>query len=538
MKVNTGKFRSLMGFGAAAAAALVSVLSAGTAHATGFPYFWDPHPAPSPRPNFPLPQRPAPYWGEGAQFISIDPDQDDFFWGLDVKGTSIFVSGERGPATGAPKSMFVAKFITNGRTTLALDTTFGVGGVVDLNFSPYQGTVDDPSTSVNETDAAIESSRGVRVQADGRIVVVGMAENPAVANPDRTTPTVLVLTRLNTDGSVDTTFGTGGLTTVDVGGAVSSGGEGGAGDEAPWGLELDPSGRPLVSLSSTAETSSGRTDRDRYALRFTVNGQLDTTWGTNGSVSFDVFQGNNDNQRHGVALPNGGLLSTGYTGLAGRNQVYLAQFTNTGAFDPAFSVDGRLRFTPFPLGFAECYDAARLSDGSFVTTGYGNVLADPATGQTVRGTDAVEFRILADGQFDSNFGEHGGIAYNVNNSNDRGRSITALKDDTLVIVGTGIPAGPPASGQPLNPEDAMIFLADARGRVRNDFDAGVHRFFDHGGADEEFFNVEVGSLPRNLAPYARKPAQFVVASGYSRLGTRTNGDGLLVVLPVPSRHVR
>jgi hypothetical protein len=40
----------------------------------------------------------------------------------------------------------------------------------------------------------------------------------------------------------------------------------------------------------------------------------------------------------------------------------------------------------------------------------------------------------------------------------------------------------------------MLLLARPNGQVRADLDAGVHRLFDFGGADEEFYNMELGAV--------------------------------------------
>src|SRR5262245_719426 len=82
-------------------------------------------PAPASSAGKPLPALPAPYWSEGAYFLGLAPDADDSIWALDVRGDAIYVAGDRGPALGGDKLMFVAKFKTDGRTSLQLDPSFG-----------------------------------------------------------------------------------------------------------------------------------------------------------------------------------------------------------------------------------------------------------------------------------------------------------------------------------------------------------------------------------------------------------------------------
>jgi uncharacterized delta-60 repeat protein len=68
-----------------------------------------------------------------------------------------------------------------------LDPTFGTGGKVTTHFM----------------------GNGLALQSDGKIVVVGRTS---------ALPSPFVVARYNPDGSLDTTFGTGGTVTTDVGG--------------------------------------------------------------------------------------------------------------------------------------------------------------------------------------------------------------------------------------------------------------------------------------------------------------------------------
>ena len=82
--------------------------------------------------------------------------------------------------------------------TGALDPAFGLRGVVTLPVTGGLGVGDwwDPS---------------VAIQANGKIVVAGTKAPADYPNTD------FLLTRVNGDGSLDTTFGTGGVVTTDVG---------------------------------------------------------------------------------------------------------------------------------------------------------------------------------------------------------------------------------------------------------------------------------------------------------------------------------
>ena len=76
----------------------------------------------------------------------------------------------------------------------SLDTSFGTNGIVTTDL------------------ADLEQVDGLAIQSDGKIVTVGLFLNNAIFNSDFT------LVRYNSDGSLDTSFGTDGIVTTDFGG--------------------------------------------------------------------------------------------------------------------------------------------------------------------------------------------------------------------------------------------------------------------------------------------------------------------------------
>jgi uncharacterized delta-60 repeat protein len=87
---------------------------------------------------------------------------------------------------------------------------------------------------------------------------------PNPSSPDSTidTPT--------TPGSLDTTFGTGGKVTTEIGGSHDSG----------YSVAIQSDGKIVV-----AGSSNNGSDYDFALARYTTNGTLDTTFGTGGKVT-------------------------------------------------------------------------------------------------------------------------------------------------------------------------------------------------------------------------------------------------------------
>src|SRR5207249_432117 len=135
-----------------------------------------------------------------------------------------------------------------------LDTTFGAGGIVKTFFG------DGVSGSTNA------EARGVALQSDGKIVAGG---NASVGGP---LPR-LALARYETDGGLDPTVGSAGMTTSSVG----------ASGATAWAIALQPDGKIVTAGSVVLR---GRT---RFMVaRYTGDGSLDTSFGTGGIAMPDL----------------------------------------------------------------------------------------------------------------------------------------------------------------------------------------------------------------------------------------------------------
>lgn len=123
-----------------------------------------------------------------------------------------------------------------------LDTSFGNSGKVTTDVS------------------AIDSAKSVTIQADGKILLAGSTtSSPEVASD-------FLLVRYNSDGSLDTTFGTGGKVVTSFGGGASA---------SPVGVAQMTNGRIVVG---------GSNYQGFLAARYLENGNLDATFGSGGKV--------------------------------------------------------------------------------------------------------------------------------------------------------------------------------------------------------------------------------------------------------------
>ncbi|MBV9338164.1 MAG: hypothetical protein JO243_19930 [Solirubrobacterales bacterium] len=146
----------------------------------------------------------------------------------------------------------VLRYLPNG----ALDSTFGRGGFAAL-----------PSGNL------IATASGIAVQSDGNIVV----SSSAITTD--TSQVGVAVARLTSTGSPDTSFGDGGIAFADVPGGPGAG-----------AVVEDQNGNILVGGSFlTAGYRSSTTTG--VVVRFTKNGQPDTTFGSGGAVSSTALGG-------------------------------------------------------------------------------------------------------------------------------------------------------------------------------------------------------------------------------------------------------
>jgi len=199
----------------------------------------------------------------------------------------------------------------------------------------------------------------VALQPDGKIVVAGYAGGD------------FALARYNSDGALDTSFGSGGKVTTDFGGSYHPDG---------FSVALQPDGKIVVA---------GYAGGDFALARYNSDGALDTSFGSGGKVTTD-FGGSDAG--YSVALqPDGKIVVAGYAGL----DFALARYNSDGALDTSFGTGGKVT-TDFSGGRDVGYSVALQPDGKIVVAGYA-------------GVDFALARYNSDGALDTSFGSGGKV---------------------------------------------------------------------------------------------------------------------------------
>jgi uncharacterized delta-60 repeat protein len=180
----------------------------------------------------------------GIVLTDLDSGSGDLASAIALQGSTIIVAGSTAPASGGPTDFALARYTSKGR----LDTRFGSGGKVRTDFS---GGSDD--------------AYSLALQGDGRIVVAGASAPFGV-------PSDVALARYESDGRLDTSFGSGGLVVQDFTGT-------GADDRAA-GVAVQTDGKIVVGV--------GR--NDFTVARYDTLGRLDSSFGGFG-VAQAFFEG-------------------------------------------------------------------------------------------------------------------------------------------------------------------------------------------------------------------------------------------------------
>jgi uncharacterized delta-60 repeat protein len=166
-------------------------------------------------------------------------------------------------------------------------TRFNADGTTDFGFGSGGKQITD------FFDAGAKAN-GVVLQPDGRFVVAGTASDSAT----RPVATDFALARYNSDGSLDSSFGTAGETSIPFSDSAT---------EQANALVLAPDGKIIVA-GTAFKTFSAPPD---FALRrYNSDGSIDTSFGVNGSITTD-FAAGTDNAQAVAIQANGNVVTAG-----------------------------------------------------------------------------------------------------------------------------------------------------------------------------------------------------------------------------------
>lgn len=329
-----------------------------------------------------------PTFGTGGQVTTDFSDSTDIAYAvalqpdgkLVVAGTTYTNNDYSG------EDFAITRYNANG----TLDTTFGVNG---------KTTTDFPGL------AAVVSA--VVVQPDGKILVAGGAFPAFVFAGD------FKLARYNPDGSLDTSFGTGGIVTTSFPGQGSY----------AFALVLQSDGK-IIAVGSAKNPANFY---DFAAVRYLANGAIDTSFGSGGKVRTD-FGATFDQARAAVLQPDGKIVAAGFTifNKCCSQDFAVVRYNSNGTLDTTFDSDGKV-LIDFGSFDQSAYSVLLQPDGKIITVGYPNTESSDS--------DFLLARCNTDGSLDTTFGVGGKVRTSFGDLNGGAYGAVLQPDGNIVAVG-------------------------------------------------------------------------------------------------------
>lgn len=270
----------------------------------------------------------------------------------------------------------VARYNTDG----SLDTSFGSSGTAQANIGGAEA-----------------------LQPDGKILLAGIVRNSSGQ--------AFVLERLNSNGSVDTSFGNQGEVTTSITSIYNF-----VNDAVGEDIVVQPNGQIVVDASHVVSVKIARLTYQLTAYidvaRYNTDGSLDTSFGNNGVVSTPLpsnFAG-----IHTDALllqPNGELIVVADGGFNSEGQWAMVRYNTDGSLDTSFGSQG-IATTPLVSNSRATVDGAVLYPST-----------DPVNGGKIAvvgnnpafSSGPLMARFNTNGSLDTTFGSGGFASLGVSN---------------------------------------------------------------------------------------------------------------------------
>lgn len=284
--------------------------------------------------------------------------------------------------TFGPQRIALARYLQTGY----IDSTFGVNGKSIISFS-----------SQDWCNTAL-------ILPDDKIIIAGQNSSG------------MYVARLNSNGTIDSTFGINGINTLSAGAGLGSGIN---------HICLLPDGSLIAAGSSQL---TGSNNFELKIVKYTSTGQIDNSFGTNG-----------------VVMPGFNYITVSPGKVIVKN-------------DGKIVVAGKVSYDQFGITISECFLSQLNPDGSidssFANNGLGvygpgkgfqdmvlfnnKIIAIANVGTNVQGTsgDIGVYRYNVDGSIDSTFGVNGSTSVFVDSYAEYGNALVVQPDGGILVGGS------------------------------------------------------------------------------------------------------
>lgn len=324
----------------------------------------------------------------GRVRTDFGPDYSDEIQALAVlPGGKILAVGN----IGGTASVGLARYNPDG----TLDTTFGPDGTgraaVDFSLSGF------------------ETAFALAVLPDGRFVVAGGVQpNPSASQ------SFFAVARFHADGSLDPTFGTGGVVSTDFGPT----------DAGAFGVVVQADGKVVAA----GQSSSSSANFSFAVARYNTDGTPDTTFAGTGQLQIEFGPDTNYPTGRDVALQaDGKIVVAGIFLNGGSADIGVARLNPDGTLDATFGGGDGLA----------SIDAGSDEDGHAVAIEPGGKIVVAGLWTQPGGSNSFVARLNPDGSPDTGFGTAGTVVTDVAaNDNDEFNAVLIQPDGKILTAGT------------------------------------------------------------------------------------------------------
>ncbi len=212
------------------------------------------------------------------------------------------------------------------------------------------------------------------------------------------------LVRYNTDGTLDASFGSGGIVTHDI-----------AADDIATEITIQQDQKIVVA------GFCGSSNKDFALMRCNTDGSLDASFGSLGIVTTDIVS--TDNFGFSVAIQEDGkIVAAGYSGSVSTDFA-LVRYNTDGSLDPTFGSGGKVT-----------QDIAANDSAQAITIQQNQKIV--VAGYSGSGsTDFALVRYNTDGTLDTSFGSLGIVTTDIASTNDQGHAVALQSDEKILVFG-------------------------------------------------------------------------------------------------------
>jgi uncharacterized delta-60 repeat protein len=294
-------------------------------------------------------------------------------------------------AYGSSSDIAIVRYNPDG----SLDASFGSGGKILLDIFGFR-----------------DFASAIALQQDGKILVAGGTSTGAATD--------FAVVRLHSDGSLDSSFGSGGKVITSFG----------PDNDYATAMKIQPGGKIVVG--GTAFSNS--TLNDFAVARYHIDGSLDMSFGSGGKTRTDFFSLSDLGQALAIQADGKILLSGSQYRPLFQFDFGMVRYNPDGSLDASFGSGGKVSTNVLPnsplSGSQDIANAiAVLPTGKILVAGYVSLLFPPSMVGLAR--------YNSNGTLDSSFGLSGLVTTTIGGSSYVEAHAVLLQSDGKVVVAGG-----------------------------------------------------------------------------------------------------